>query len=104
MSTSFTARWNEAAIDENYEKWRKDATTVTPDWASFFEGFELGFARYQKNGVQKIGGNGAASVSGTAPAAGAASASCSASLESRVEALIYTYRTLGHTASRLNPL
>ncbi|MEY2907309.1 MAG: 2-oxoglutarate dehydrogenase component, partial [Verrucomicrobiota bacterium] len=48
MSTSFTARWNESAIDENYEKWRKDAASVSADWASFFEGFELGYARYQK--------------------------------------------------------
>ena len=93
MSTSFTARWNEAAIDENYEKWRKDATTVSSDWGSFFEGFELGFARYQKNGAKV-----STSIAPSVPAAG------SASLESRVEALIYTYRTLGHTLSRLNPL
>ena len=52
MSISFTARWNEAAIDENYEKWRKDASSVSPDWGSFFEGFELGFSRYQKNGTK----------------------------------------------------
>ena len=93
MSTSFTARWNEAVLDENYEKWRKDATTVTPDWASFFEGFELGFARYQKNAKAPAG-------AASAPVPHAASSS----LESRVEALIYNYRTLGHTLARLNPL
>ncbi len=93
MSTSFTARWNEAAIDDNYEKWRKDASLVTPDWASFFEGFELGFARYQKNTKTPA-------AAPTAPGAPAASSS----LESRVEALIYNYRTLGHTMARLNPL
>jgi 2-oxoglutarate dehydrogenase E1 component len=93
MSTSFTGRWNEAAIDENYEKWRKASTSVSPDWAFFFEGFELGFARYQKNGskppvelspLPRPGGN--------------------TTLEGRVEALIYTYRTLGHTLAKLNPL
>jgi 2-oxoglutarate dehydrogenase E1 component len=94
MSTSFTARWNEAAIDENYEKWRNDAASVSADWASFFEGFELGYARYQKAPAKPTG---AAAVSGGASAG-------DASLHSRVEALIYTYRTLGHTASRLNPL
>jgi 2-oxoglutarate dehydrogenase E1 component len=93
MSTSFTARWNDAAIDENYEKWSKDHSSVTPDWASFFEGFELGYARYQK-------------AKPTTAAAGspAVASDSSTSLQSRVEALIYTYRTLGHTASRLNPL
>ena len=94
MSTSFTARWNESAIDENYEKWRKDAASVSADWASFFEGFELGYARYQKAPAKPTG---AAAVSGGASAG-------DASLHSKVEALIYTYRTLGHTASRLNPL
>lgn len=91
MSRSFTARWNEAAIDENYGKWSRDAASVSPDWASFFEGFELGYARYQKR------------PSG-ASAPEAASAHGSASLQSRVEALIYTYRTLGHTQARINPL
>ncbi|MFZ4717108.1 MAG: 2-oxoglutarate dehydrogenase E1 component, partial [Chthoniobacterales bacterium] len=90
MSTSFTARWNEATIDENYEKWRKDAASVSTDWASFFEGFELGYARYQKAPAKPTGAGGASAGD--------------ASLQSRVEALIYTYRTLGHTASLLNPL
>ena len=97
MSTSFTARWNEAAIDDNYEKWRKDTASVTPDWASFFEGFELGFARFQK-----------AEAKAAAPVAGAKGATGPLdginSLEGRVEALIYGYRTLGHTLARLNPL
>jgi 2-oxoglutarate dehydrogenase E1 component len=92
MSNSFTARWNEVVLDENYEKWHRDAASVTPDWSSFFEGFELGFARYQKNGKVP-----AAGVESAAPAG-------SGRLESRVEALIYTYRTLGHTLARLNPL
>ncbi len=102
MSTSFTARWNEAAIDENYEKWRKDASSVSTDWASFFEGFELGFARYLKN--QDKAPEGVASGSLTTGSYRPSSSSNSTSLESRVEALIYTYRTLGHTLARLNPL
>ena len=91
MSTTFTARWNAAALDENYEKWRKDASSVSPDWVSFFEGFELGYARFQKNGTKP------ANPETSTPAP-------SASLESRVEALIYTYRTLGHTLARIDPL
>ena len=93
MSTSFTARWNEAVLDENYEKWRKDSTSVSAEWGSFFEGFDLGYQRFQKAKPGTVG----------APSDTAAS-SCESSIQSRVEALIYTYRTLGHTASKLNPL
>jgi len=90
MSTSFTARWNEAVLDENYEKWRRDPTAVSDEWRSFFEGFDLGYQRFQKAKP------GAASDASAVPG--------ESSIQSRVEALIYTYRTLGHTASRLNPL
>lgn len=91
MSTSFTARWNEAVLDENYEKWRRDPASVPPDWSAFFEGFDLGYQRFQK-------AKPAAAGAAPAPASG------ETSLQSRVEALIYTYRTLGHTAAKLNPL
>ncbi len=97
MSTSFTARWNEAVIDENYQKWRHDAASVTTDWSSFFEGFELGFARYQKNSTKTA-------LNGAIPAPDAGVSPTSATLESRVEALVYTYRTLGHTLADINPL
>ncbi len=93
MSTSFTARWNEAALDENYEKWCKDPASVSADWVSFFEGFELGYQRFQKPKP----GTASGASSETAPAG-------ESSIQSRVEALIYTYRTLGHTVSKLNPL
>ena len=92
MSASFTARWNEAVLDENYEKWRRDPSSVSADWGSFFEGFDLGYQRFQK--VRP----------GAAGAPADAASSGESSIQSRVEALIYTYRTLGHTASKLNPL
>ncbi|MBX9743379.1 MAG: 2-oxoglutarate dehydrogenase E1 component [Chthoniobacterales bacterium] len=87
MSTAFLAKWNEEAIDENYEQWRRDPLSVGADWASFFEGFELGFARYQKK-----------------PGTITSPAAISSSLECRVEGMINTYRTLGHTMADLNPL
>ena len=101
MSTSFTARWNEASIDENYEKWRSDASSVSQDWAFFFEGFELGFARYQKATANPAKSEEDAKRANSTTGG---FSSNSTSLESRVEALIYTYRTLGHTLARLNPL
>jgi 2-oxoglutarate dehydrogenase E1 component len=90
MST-FTARWSEGLIDENYERWLSNPRSVDPDWAAFFEGFELGFAKSEE------GGNGA--IVELAPGAVTDS-----SLQTRVEALVYGYRTLGHTIADLDPL
>ena len=86
MSTAFLAKWNEEAIDKNYEQWRRDPSSVTGDWALFFEGFELGFVRDQKRTQQK----GSFSI----PMEG----------DVRVENLVNAYRSLGHTMARLNPL
>jgi 2-oxoglutarate dehydrogenase E1 component len=90
MST-FTARWSEGLIDDNYERWRSNPQSVDPDWAAFFEGFELGFAKSEENGDGV--------TAELAPGAVADS-----SLTTRVEALVYAYRTLGHTIADLDPL
>ena len=90
MST-FTARWSEGLIDDNYERWRANPQSVDPDWAAFFEGFELGFARSEENGETAT----AEPTPGTLP---------DSSLQTRVEALVYAYRTLGHTIADLDPL
>ena len=90
MST-FTARWSEGLIDENYELWRSNPQSVDPDWAAFFEGFELGFTKSEENGETTV----AEPAPGTLP---------DSSLQTRVEALVYAYRTLGHTIADLDPL
>jgi 2-oxoglutarate dehydrogenase E1 component len=90
MST-FTARWSETLIDENYERWLANPRSVDPDWAAFFEGFELGFAKSEENGE-------------TVTAERAPGAVSDSSLQTRVEALVYAYRTLGHTIADLDPL
>lgn len=87
MTTAFLARWSEELLDENYEKWKKDPSSVGADWVSFFEGFELGFARYTKR-----------------PAKEAAHAGGSSTFQAKVEHLINAYRTLGHRMAHLNPL
>ncbi len=93
MNSSFTARWNEAILDENYEQWRHNPESVDADWAAFFEGFELGCSRPETNGA------------GTLEAAGLDGAlHRKASVETRVEALVYAYRMLGHTLAHLDPL
>ncbi len=90
MNTSLAARPNEALIDQNYERWLQDRHSVSADWAAFFEGFELGFARSQKSGE----------TSPDAPAEGAVAPS----LQTRVDALVYAYRTMGHSVAHLDPL
>ena len=45
MKSTFAARLSEALIEENYTRWQHDPASVGPDWAAFFDGFELGCAR-----------------------------------------------------------
>ena len=94
MNSTFTARWSEALIDENYQRWISNPRSVDPDWAAFFEGFELGTAR--TDAEIESGSNGAASASSSGLA--------DSPLQIRVEALVYAYRTLGHTIADLDPL
>ncbi len=86
MSTAFLARWNEAIINDYYQQWLRDPGSLETSWASFFQGFELGFKSYEKK--EKT-------------------FSTTNTLEHpdiRVKQLINAYRTLGHTAAHLDPL
>ena len=86
MNTSLPARANEALIDELYERWVTDHSSVDPEWAAFFEGFELGMVRSRKAEAREA-------VQGS-----------SSPLQARVDLLVEAYRTIGHTAAHLNPL
>src|SRR5213079_3221906 len=86
MRTSIAARANLELIEENYRRWRQNPESVDSGWAAFFEGFELGETPERNGAVGK-------------PAEGRES-----SLQSRVDGLVYAYRTLGHTIARLDPL
>ncbi len=88
MAISFATQFNAELIDQNYERWRKDPASVDATWGAFFEGFELGSV-VPKNGAaaQKNGADGA-----------------EVPLQTRVDGLVYAYRTLGHTTARLDPL
>ena len=85
MRTSIAARANLELIDENYRRWRENPDSVDSGWSAFFEGFELGNLP-QKNGA--------------APKA----APRESPLQTRIDGLVYAYRTLGHTIARVNPL
>jgi 2-oxoglutarate dehydrogenase E1 component len=89
MAISFANRFNADLLDENYSRWRQDPQSVDATWAAFFEGFELG------NTQSKNGANGAHAKE---------AAASETPLQSRVDGLVYAYRTLGHTIAKLDPL
>src|SRR5213082_9837 len=86
MWSSLATRANLDLLEENYRQWRQNPESVDSGWAAFFEGFELGELPER---------NGAAAK----PAEGR-----EGPLQSRVDGLVYAYRTLGHTIARLDPL
>ena len=89
MRTTLGARANLELIDQNYQRWQQDPASVDPSWAAFFEGFELGNLP-QKNGA--------------ADAAAPRQVTRESPLQTRIDGLVYAYRTLGHTIARVNPL
>src|SRR6185503_6146987 len=93
MALSFATRFNADLLEQNYQAWRRDPASVDGTWSAFFEGFELG-----NTAAAKDGGNGAA----LATAEGATTAE--APLQSRVDGLVYGYRTMGHTIAHTDPL
>ncbi len=90
MRPSFATRGNLDLIEENYRLWQEDPAAVDSGWRAFFEGFELGNTTHR---------NGAAAVASTP-----ATAPSESRLQTRVDGLVYAYRTLGHTIARVNPL
>ncbi len=90
MRPSFAIRGNLDLIDENYRLWQANPEAVDSSWSAFFEGFELGETP-QRNGA----------AAATAPAATEGPEN---RLQTRVDGLVYAYRTLGHTIARVNPL
>ena len=89
MRTSIATRANLDLIEENYQRWQRNPALVDSSWSAFFEGFELGNLP-EKNGAVA---HAPAHVEGP-----------ESSLQTRVDALVYAYRTLGHTIARVNPL
>src|SRR5712692_8964464 len=89
MQTSIATRANLDLIEENYRRWQQNPGSVDSGWSAFFEGFELG------NLPER---NGAAAEA--APRAEVREGP----LQTRVDGLVYAYRTLGHTIARVNPL
>ncbi len=94
MRPSFATHLNLDVLEENYRRWQENPEALDPGWSAFFEGFELGEMPLL---------NGAAALAPKQD--GAASAQPTESpLQTRIDGLVYAYRTLGHTIAHLNPL
>jgi 2-oxoglutarate dehydrogenase E1 component len=89
MRPSFATRLNLDLLEENYGRWQNDPESVDSGWSAFFEGFELGDLHLL---------NGAATAVQPGPEVG------ESPLQTRIDGLVYAYRTLGHTIARLDPL
>ena len=103
MRTSLVNAFNAGLLEETYERWRHNPASVETNWSAFFEGFELGSSPAGKKGAAVL-------LAQTAPEEGpetteaALAAGGELPLQSRVEGLVYAYRTLGHTIARIDPL
>jgi 2-oxoglutarate dehydrogenase E1 component len=89
MHPLFATRANLDLLEENYQRWQEDPESLDPSWLAFFEGFELGDLKLR---------NGAAALAAAPAEPG------EQPLQTRVDGLVYAYRTLGHTIARIDPL
>src|SRR3954465_13019438 len=89
MHPLFATRANLDLLEENYERWQQNPESLDPTWLAFFEGFELGDLQLR---------NGAAAMAAAPAEVG------DQPLQTRVDGLVYAYRTLGHTIARIDPL
>ena len=92
MAMTLATRPNAELLDETYRRWLENPASVEPSLRAFCEGFHLGFEKFEHT---IPGANGAAPVPQVRG---------DASLQTRVDGLVYAYRTLGHTLAWTNPL
>jgi 2-oxoglutarate dehydrogenase E1 component len=105
MKTAIATRLDPALLEEVYNRWKDDGDSVETTWSAFFEGFELGSAGVSPSQE-------AAQIGGTVPVESLLRQAAreegeqaeETPLQTRVEALVYAYRTLGHTIAMLDPL
>jgi 2-oxoglutarate dehydrogenase E1 component len=88
MHPLFATRANLDLLEENYQRWQENPESLDASWLAFFEGFELGDLKMR---------NGAAAMAAPAEVG-------EQPLQTRVDGLVYAYRTLGHTIARIDPL
>jgi len=94
MNSSVSARQNADLLEAKHAQWCVDPRSVEETWSAFFEGFELGCAQPKRR----------EEAAAVANPTGGACSDADLVFFGRVVALIYNYRTLGHTQAHINPL
>ncbi len=100
------SRLNADLIDEYYERWLKDSSSVEPQWQAFFEGFELALTEPKR---PKAGAPAEPAPARARPGMAHAAiptdlAKAAPIIQSRVTGAIYAYRSIGHTQAQFIPL
>ena len=103
MRTSLVNAFNAGLLDETYQQWKHDPASVDATWSAFFEGFELGST--PAAGIGAVAPVPEAEPGELAPIpAIPAGMRPELPLQTRVDGLVYAYRTLGHTLSQIDPI
>jgi 2-oxoglutarate dehydrogenase E1 component len=103
MRTAVATRIDVKLLEDQYTRWKQNPEEVEATWSAFFEGFELGITEKPNGAAPTAAGQtpGAQPVNGTSsPTPNIADLP----LQTRVEGLVYAYRTIGHTIAKLDPL
>ena len=89
-ATNIAARANADLLESKYLQWKEDPKSVEPTWSAFFEGFELGQSQTPKaiNFAESTQDEGGLDLATRA----------------RIVTLVYSFRSIGHTAAWLDPL
>jgi len=86
----FLSNLDPGALDGIYQQYQSDPSSVSPDWARFFEGFDLARTHYPELPGRPLAGGGAGSEQ--------------LAKEFKVIALINGYRERGHLFTQTNPV
>ena len=97
---------NAHLLEDQYEQWRVNPTSVGATWQAFFEGFELGTQlkpdREGLNGCSEGNGIAGPAILGTEP--DTLPPSVDPMRQGHLSHLLFAYRMLGHYIANLDPL
>ncbi len=91
---TYTGPWSTEYIEQQYRLWQQDPESVGKDWQFFFQGFELGLTEKPARAEEPSAEEGVCEPCDEE----------SVRKQSKVEALVYRYRDIGHLLSCLDPL
>ncbi len=100
MNQTLSARANLDLLEQKFDQWKSDPQSVEPTWSAFFEGFELGMAQPPRPASRISPSAGPTPGDET----GQQLSENALYFRARVSNMIYAFRSLGHTAAKIDPL